>query len=181
MGHHFHEVLNGLGCNLGPQLDLQDAQLLRLVQTLQADLEADSPVGSLFGEMIAETLALYVSQRYSGPLSLGEPTGGLLKPQLTRVLEYIDANLDRNIHLKELADTAGLSSFHFTKLFRRSVGRSPHQYILERRLERAKELLRDRSISIVEVSLRTGFADQSHLANVFRRFGFTPSRFRALL
>jgi len=85
-------------------------------------------------------------------------------------------------HLSELADAAGLSAFHFAKLFKQSTGSSPHQYILQRRLERAKELLRNPQMSLSEVSQHTGFADQSHLTNVFRRFvGVTPAKFRRLL
>jgi AraC family transcriptional regulator len=98
------------------------------------------------------------------------------------VLEYVHANLGGDLHLKELAEVAGLSTFHFAKLFKRSTGHSPHQYVLQRRLERATELLRNPHIDLSEVSLRAGFADQSHLANVFRRFvGVSPSRFRELL
>jgi AraC family transcriptional regulator len=108
--------------------------------------------------------------------------GGLPRPRLGRVLEYIQANLDQGIHIDELAGAAGLSLFHFAKLFKRSTGSSPHQYVLERRLERAKELLRKTGLSLSEIALQAGFADQSHLTNVFRRFiGVTPSQFRTLL
>ena len=97
------------------------------------------------------------------------------------MLEYIQANLAGDLHLQELAEIADLSTFHFAKLFKRSTGSSPHQFVLQRRLERAKELLRNPHISLSEVSLRAGFADQSHLSNVFRRYvGLTPARFRSL-
>ena len=100
--------------------------------------------------------------------------------RLRRVLEFIHANLDRNIHLEELAETAGMSAFHFAKLFKLSTGKTPHQYLLQCRLERAKQLLRDPRVSLSEVSLQIGFADQSHLTTVFRRFvGVTPSKFRS--
>jgi len=108
--------------------------------------------------------------------------GGLPKPRLSRVLEYIQANLDQGIHIDELAEAAGPSLFHFAKLFKRSTGSSPHQYVLQRPLERAKELLRKTGLSLSEIALQAGFADQSHLTNVFRRFiGVTPSQFRTLL
>jgi len=98
------------------------------------------------------------------------------------VLDYIDSNLGGNIHLSELAEAAGLSEFHFAKLFKQSMGASPHQYILQRRLERAKELLRNPALSLSDISLEAGFADQSHFTNVFRRFvGATPSKFRSTL
>ena len=98
------------------------------------------------------------------------------------MLDHIQANLDRDIHIGELAAAAGLSLFHFAKLFKRSTGSSPHQYILHLRLKRAKWLLRKTETSLSEVALQAGFADQSHLTNVFRRFiGVTPSKFRTLL
>jgi AraC family transcriptional regulator len=168
---------------LAPQFDLRDPQVLRLVQSLQADAEGGLPAGSLFGELIGDALAVYLTERYSANLPNITPTaGGLPVSRLKRVLEYIQANLDRDIHLDELAAASSLSTFHFAKLFKQSTGSTPHQYVLQRRLERVKELLRDPNISISDVSLQAGFSDQSHLTNVFRRFvGITPSRFRSLL
>jgi AraC family transcriptional regulator len=81
-------------------------------------------------------------------------------------LEYIEANLSRDIHLDELAETASFSPFHFAKLFKQSTGATPHQSILQRRLDRAKELLRKPEMTLSEISLDTGFADQSHFTNV---------------
>ena len=100
--------------------------------------------------------------------------GGLLGLRLKRVLEYIEANLASNIHLSQLAEKVGLSAFHFAKLFKQSTGASPHQYILQRRLERSKEMLRNPEMSLTEISLETGFADQSHFTNVFRRIVGVP-------
>jgi len=177
------EALNSKRFEFIPQFDLRDPQVLRLTQALQADVEAGCPAGSLFGEMLGDTLAVYLIQRCSADSLINGPTSnGLSRPRLNRTLEYIQANLDRDIHLDELASAAGLSAYHFAKLFKQSTGSSPHQYILQRRLERAKELLRDPELSLSEVSLLAGFSDQSHLTNVFRRLvGVTPSKFRALL
>jgi AraC family transcriptional regulator len=136
----------------------------------------------LFGETVGTALALYLAQHYSTGCPIAPHANGLLaEPSLSRVLEYIHANLSNDLHLKELAEIADLSTFHFAKLFKRTTGWSPHQYVLGRRLERAKQLLRNSRISLSEVSLRAGFADQSHMSNVFRRLvGVTPSRFRTL-
>ena len=177
------ETTGGKILELAPQFDLRNPQVLRLVQSLQADAEGGFPAGSLFGELIGDALAVYLAERYSANWpNISPPAGGLPMMRLKRVLEYIQANLDRDIHLDELADASGLSTFHFAKLFKQSTGSTPHQYVLQRRLERVKELLRDPNISISDVSLQAGFADQSHLTNVFRRFvGVTPSKFRSLL
>jgi len=118
-------------------------------------------------------------------LAFGEPSifkGGLTRLRLNRALEYIQANLGGEVHLEGLARAAGLSPFHFAKLFKQSTGSTPHQYIVQRRLERATELLRSTEVNLSEVALECGFADQSHFANVFRRFvGVTPSQYRARL
>ena len=182
MRQRLTESLGGSHLELIPHFDVTDSQLLRLLQTLYVDLCSGSPAGGLFGETVGAALALHLAQHYStraGPA--GQLTGGVAEKSLRRVLEYIQVNLAGDLHLQELADVADLSTFHFAKLFKHSTGYSPHQYVLQRRLERAKELLRNPHISLSEVSLRAGFADQSHLSNVFRRFvGLTPARFRAL-
>jgi AraC family transcriptional regulator len=176
------EALGGSGLELVPHFEVTDSQLLRLLQTLHGDLCGGSPAGSLFGEAIGAALALHLAQHYSTRSgATRQLTGGVAEASLRRVLEYIQANLAGDLHLQELAEVADLSTFHFAKLFKRSTGCSPHQFVLQRRLERAKDLLRNPRISLSEVSLRAGFADQSHLSNVFRRFvGLTPARFRAL-
>ena len=165
-----------------PHFSLADAQLLRLLQTLHGDVCNGSPAGNLFGETVGAALALHLAQHYSTRSgATRQLTGGVAEASLRRVLEYIQANLDSDLHLQELAEIADLSTFHFAKLFKQSTGCSPHQFVLQRRLERAKELLHNPHISLSEVSLRAGFADQSHLSNVFRRYvGQTPARFRAL-
>jgi AraC family transcriptional regulator len=128
-------------------------------------------------------LILYLAQHYSTAVPHQDHSrGGLAGLRLKRVLDYVDAHLGGDIHLTELAQAVGLSEFHFAKLFKRSTGASPHQYILQRRLERAKELLRNPTLSLSNISLEAGFADQSHFTNVFRRFvGATPSKFRSKL
>lgn len=177
------DSLNGKRFEPAPQLNLRDPQVVRLVQLLQTEVEKGSPTGNVFGETIGNSIILYLAQHYSNsPLGQVQVRGGLPGLRLKRVLEYVEANLGREIHLNELAETAGLSAFHFAKLFKQSTGASPHQYILQQRLDRAKELLRNPAISLSGISLEAGFADQSHFTNVFRRFvGVTPSRFRSSL
>lgn len=177
------DLLNGKKFEPTPQLNLRDPQALRLVQLLQTEVENGVPTGNLFGETIGNSLILYLAQHYSiAAPDQDQIRGGLPGLRLKRVLEYIEVNLSIDIHLNDLAGTAGLSAFHFAKLFKQSTGVSPHQYILQRRLERAKELLRKPTMSLSEIGLASGFADQSHFTNVFRRFvGATPSKFRSSL
>jgi AraC family transcriptional regulator len=121
-----------------------------MVQPLCSDIEARSPTGSLFGEMIGDILAAHLP-------------GTRLNP----VLESIHANLDRNIHLEELASAAGVDAFLVANLI---TGCSPHQYLLRVRLDPAKQLLRDPLAALSDRSLKSDFADQRHLSAVFRLF-----------
>jgi len=104
---------------------------------------------------------------------------GLPTARLKRVLAYIDAHLDENITLAELARNAKLSVYYFATLFRKSTGYSPRRYILHRRVIRARELLRNTSLSVLDVSLDLGFQHQNNFARAFRRItGMTPTHFR---
>ncbi|MBR0845764.1 helix-turn-helix transcriptional regulator [Bradyrhizobium liaoningense] len=104
---------------------------------------------------------------------------GLQKWRLKRVLGYIEAHLCKKIPLADLAAVAGLSRMHFAAQFRVATGCSPHEYVLHRRILRAKDLLRNCEMPIVEVALSVGFQSQAHFTTTFRRFaGNTPSRWR---
>ena len=177
----WQDLLNGKTFEPTPQLNLRDPQAVRLVQLLQTEVENGAPTGNLFGETVGNSLILYLAKHYSIAVpGRDQVRGGLPGVRLKKVLDYIEVNFSKDIHLNDLAQTAGLSAFHFAKLFKQSTGASPHQYILQRRLERAKELLRKPSMSLSEIGLESGFADQSHFTNVFRRFvGATPSKFRS--
>jgi AraC family transcriptional regulator len=95
------------------------------------------------------------------------------------VVDFIEANLASDVGLGELAAVAIMSPHHFSELFRRSTGESPHRYVVTRRLERAKNLLRETDLNILDIALSVGFADQSSFTKVFRRrVGVTPGAFR---
>jgi AraC family transcriptional regulator len=102
--------------------------------------------------------------------------------RLRQVLSYIEGNLSKNISLGDIAAVAGLSVSHFKSLFRESVGLPVHQYLIRRRVARAKSLLAEEKMSISEIAFETGFAHQSHLARHMRRvLGVTPKAFRETL
>jgi AraC-like DNA-binding protein len=110
---------------------------------------------------------------------LSTPDGGLPAVRLKRVLAFIDAHLDENITLDDLARRSNLSVYYFATLFRRSTGFSPHRYILNRRVSRARELLRDTGLSVLDVSLDLGFQHQNNFTRAFHRVtGMTPTGFR---
>jgi AraC family transcriptional regulator len=96
-----------------------------------------------------------------------------------RVCDYIEAHLHQEIALLELAGAGGWSVRHFSRMFRRSTGRTPHSFIVGKRVERAKDLLRQRKLPLTEIALTCGFADQSHFTTSFRKAtGLAPLRWR---
>src|SRR5262249_27120158 len=107
---------------------------------------------------------------------------GLPRARLNRVIEYIEANLDREVALNALAETAGMSPHYFSELFKQSVHFSPYQYVLRRRIEHARKLLNDPGVTVLEAAVRCGFSDQSQFTKIFRRvMGVTPTGYRAAL
>jgi AraC family transcriptional regulator len=105
---------------------------------------------------------------------------GLPGAKLKRVLAYIDTHLGSELRVAEMASLANTSPHHFCELFRRSVGTSPHKYVVSRRIAHAKRLLHEDHLDMLDVALASGFANQSHFTKVFhRRTGMTPREFRA--
>ncbi len=105
--------------------------------------------------------------------------GGLPRYKLRRAVEFVDANLDRVIHLKDMARVADVSLFHFHRQFKKTTGLTPHQFIIHRRIEQAKVLLAKSNLPIIDVAVRVGFVDQSHFTTTFRKLtSMTPRIYR---
>ncbi len=160
--------------------NLTDANIMAVLLAMTSDLNSGSPAGRLYGESLANALAVYLLKRYAvrgyTPVAY---RGGLQAYRLRRVLDYIGDNLAADLSLSELAAVAGMSPHYFAELFRRSTGQAPHRYVLFQRIERARQGLADTKCSILEVGLDAGFQNSSHFARVFRKFvGISPSRFR---
>jgi len=130
-------------------------------------------------ESLGTVLCIRIAQRFVGRLPL--PTSGGLSPErLRRVRDYVEAHLDDDLSLTVLADIACLSPYHFSRSFKQAAGVGPQRYVIQRRLERAKRLLRQTHQPLAWIAKEAGFADQSHLTQIFRReMGVTPGRFRA--
>ena len=146
------------------------------------EMNAATPAGRLYAESLSQTLVFHLLKNYStanfAPENL---SGGLSGYRLRRVKEFINENLEQDLNLAEIAETAGLSQFHFARAFRRTTGLTPQQYLMRQRIERAKELLAKDDLPIVEISLRTGFKNQSHFTTLFRKFTkLTPKLWREL-
>jgi AraC-like DNA-binding protein/DNA-binding GntR family transcriptional regulator len=105
--------------------------------------------------------------------------GGLAPARLRRATELVDAKIEDELTLDEMAESAGLSTAHFSQMFRKSTGESPHQFVLRRRVERAKEMLRTAEARVLDVAVACGFKTQQHFARVFRRLcGASPTEYR---
>ena len=137
----------------------------------------------LFVEHVLLGLGIHVAQTYGGMRPLSLPVrGGLATWQVRRAKEILSTNLDGRVPLKEVARECGLSVSYFSCAFRRSMGAAPHKWLLTLRVEAAKGKLRDSRLSLRDVALACGFADQSHLTQVFTRIvGLSPGVWRRAL
>lgn len=159
----------------------QDPLLTQVGLALWRELEQPSPAGKLYAQTAAQLLAVHLLRRYTpaGAAVKEEIHGRLTPQQVQRVKEYVQAHLSQDLCLDALAQQAGFSPYHFARLFRRSTGESPHQFVLRQRIERAQSLLEAPDIPLAQVALATGFAHQSHLTQHFKRqLGLTPSAYR---
>jgi AraC family transcriptional regulator len=161
-------------------VSLQDLLLSQLVTTLLDETEGGF-ADRILVESLGTALCIRIAQRFVGHLTL-PTTKGLSPERLQRVRDYIEAHLDEDLSLTVLADTACLSPYHFSRSFKESIGVGPQRYVIQRRLERAKALMRRTNQPLALIAQEAGFADQSHLTSIFRReMGVTPGRFRAAL
>lgn len=160
----------------------KDSLIQQIAFTLLAESKSETPAGKLYADSLIQTLTLHLLKNYSNAASVQESiNGGLSGYRLRRVQEFISANLEEDLSLAQLAEVADLSQFHFARAFRKSTGQTPQHYLMEQRIERAKQLLSKNDLPIVEISLRTGFKNQSHFTTLFRKFTkSTPKLWREM-
>jgi AraC family transcriptional regulator len=163
-----------------PEFRTRNPQLEAISLLLLAELKQDNLGSRLYIESVANLLAVQLLRQYSASkpyLSVYE--GGLPQRQLVQVLDYIHDHLEQDIKLADLAELLGMSQFHFSHLFKQAVGIAPYQYLLQQRIERAKQLLKQTDQSIIEIALSCGFNSHSHLSKQFRQVtGLTPTAYR---
>jgi AraC family transcriptional regulator len=164
---------SSLGAQLIERFSERDRRLLELARILVLESADDYPNGPLFWNDVASGfIANLVARHTSAPE--GRKRGPLRKEVLKQLKEYVAAHLDEPIEVAALAKIAACSPFHFSRVFARSVGMTPHRYVVRLRLQRAAELVRDGRMGLAEVAARTGFADQSHLSRWVRRVHGVP-------
>jgi AraC family transcriptional regulator len=166
---------------LPPVYELSHPQIRSAMLALDEELRTGGAGGRLLAESLANGLAVHLLRRFTTPgRDEAGPRDVLPARKRKAVMEYIEEHLDAELALDHLAALAHLSPYHFARLFKNSTGLPPHQYVIARRVERAKGLLRNRDrFALADIALEVGFSSQSHFTRHFKRLvGVTPRRFR---
>ncbi|MGL5834357.1 MAG: helix-turn-helix domain-containing protein [Waterburya sp.] len=163
-----------------PEFRIRDPQIEAIALMFLAELKRENLGGRLYIESLANVLTVHLLRQYATAkphLQIYE--GGLPQRQLVQVLDYIHEHLDQDIKLADLAQLLGISQFHFSHSFKQALGVSPYQYLIQQRIERVKQLLKQTERSIMDIALDCGFNSHSHLSKQFRQLtGMTPSVYR---
>jgi AraC family transcriptional regulator len=166
---------------LRPEFRIRNPQIEAMGMMLLTELQQEHSGSPLYVDSLTNVLAVNLLRQYT----VTQPQvviyeGGLPQHQLRQILDYIDAHLDQNIKLADLARLLDMSQFHFSHLFKQSIGTSPYQYLIQQRVERAKQLLKQTDRLIVDIALDCGFNSHSHLSKQFRQLtGVTSKAYRA--
>jgi AraC family transcriptional regulator len=163
-----------------PEFRMRDPQLEAIALMLLAELQEEKSGSRLYIESLTNVLAVHlIRQHTTTQPHLPVYEGGLSQIQLSHVFDYIHDHLAHDIKLADLANLLSMSQFHFSYLFKQSTGTSPYQYLLQQRIERAKQLLKQSDRSIMDIALECGFNSHSHLTKTFRQLtGITPKAYR---
>lgn len=164
------------------QTEIQDVTLTHLVKLLSAEAAQGGPLGRLYVDHLANALVLkFLFATRKEKRNNRHASSPLPRHLLQRVIERMH-DLDADLDLHSLANETGYSRTHFVRMFRAATGQTPHHYLLQLRLTRAKNLLRDRGTSLIDIAALCGFSSQAHMATVFRQLlGITPTEYRRTL
>jgi AraC family transcriptional regulator len=165
-----------------PQYMNESDELIQgILATLQDELKLGMIGGNLLIDSLQTTLAIHLLRKYCATKpKLSSYEDGLSKSKLEEITKYINEHLDCNLKVIELAAIAQISPYHFIRLFKNSLGKTPHQYILQCRINRGKYLLQQTQLSTEEIAASLGFCDRSHFAKYLKRFtGLTPKQLQS--
>ena len=155
-----------------------DPTLHYIAMALRAGVQSGDALDRMYGEGLSTALAAHLLREYgAATLKPKIGNGGLTREKLLRAVEYIQNQLDTELTVSGIAHAVGMSPNYFGKLFKESTGQAPHQFVVEARVKKAKELLTTGKFNISEAAHQVGFVDQSHLTRHFKRvFGLPPKR-----
>jgi len=158
----------------------RDPLVRSIAQALAEELDTGQPAGKLYAESLVNALAVHLMRHYSTDALVPDlQFGGLPAHKLHRVTDFIEEYLDRDLELAEIAQAAELSPYHFARSFKQTTGFTPIQFLMQRRIERAKQLLADSELPLADIALSVGFKNQSHFSTLFRKFTeITPKAWR---
>ena len=165
---------------LRPSRKFADPRLSAMVAAVHSEMVAGFPSGQLFLDSVEQAMAVTLVNGHAvrhRPVQIYR--GGLGSARLRRIKELVHAKMEDDLSLDEMAQSVGLSTAHFARMFRKSTGQTPHQFVLRQRLERAKAMLRAPDARVLDVAVACGFKTQQHFAQVFRDvWGVSPTEFR---
>jgi AraC family transcriptional regulator len=158
----------------------RDALIEDIARRLVGELKSDAFGGKLYVDTLATELVVHLLRHYSTASKLGNGSSSALpRYKLQRVTDYINENLREDLTLQTLSAMLSMSPYHFAHAFRQTTGLAPHRFVITRRIELAKHLLRTTDLSITEIAHQVGYSNQSNFSVAFRRFaGRAPRRFR---
>ena len=158
----------------------EDPRLRGLMTAVHAEMVAGFPSGRLFLDLVEQAIAVALIHGHAaGRRPLLPLRGGLGSARLRRIKELIDAKMEDDLSLDEMAQSVDLSRAHFARMFRQSTGETPHQFVLRQKVERAKAMLRAPDARVLDVAVACGFKTQQHFAQVFRDVcGVSPTEYR---
>ncbi|MEG4818123.1 helix-turn-helix transcriptional regulator [Microcoleus sp. K5-D4] len=154
--------------------------ILGIGWALKTELASGGLNGTLYVDALKNALSLHILHRYCAQKTkMRDFEGGLDPHKLQIVIDYINEYIHRDLHLSELANLVQMSPYYFGRLFKQSIGVTPHQYVIQCRIEKAKQLLKRQDLSITYISQQVGFHDQSHFSKTFSKIvGLTPKKYR---
>jgi AraC family transcriptional regulator len=172
--------LNGDRINLMNYFSKPDLQLHQIAMLLLAELKSGGMMGQLYAESLTQVLAIHLLRHYSTlTRTITSENRSLTHTQVQQAIDYIHIHLERDLSLAEIASVVNISPTYFASLFKRAMGISPHQYVIQQRVERAKLMLSKTDLAIADIALQVGFSSQSHLTQHFKRLtGMTPKQVR---
>jgi AraC family transcriptional regulator len=163
-----------------PIVKTGDTELNTLAMMFKREMDQAEFGERMYVESLANMFAVHLLRRYCAfPANFKKYEGGLPPHKLQQALDYINDNLNRKIKLNDVAKLIDLSQFYFCHMFKESTGIAPYQYVIQQRVEKAKQLIKHSKLSLAEITVECGFSSQSQMNNHFRKYvGVTPKAYR---